>query len=188
MKQLLAKSSLRVWLATVGTATLVLAGAYTMVQQSTRLAADDLPLSTAQNTVNKLATDAQPSDVVPTLKSDLRNDSIGFVIITDDSQHVLASSATLNGKTPLLPAGTFAFTKEHGTDHFTWQPTDGVRLATRMVTYTNSTGSGFVVTGQSLKQAENHITTYGKLAVATWLAVMAWTLFLVMMPERTKKS
>ena len=187
MKQLLAKSSLRVWLAIVGSATLVLAGTYTMVQQSTRLSADDLPLSTAQTTVNKLATDAQPTDVVPALKSGLRNDSLPFVIITDDSQHVLASSATLDGKTPLPPTGTFAFTKDHGTDRFTWQPADGVRLATRIVTYKNSASSGFVVTGQSLKQAENRIATYSKLAIATWLAVMAWTLFLVMMPERTKK-
>lgn len=188
MKQLLAKSSFRVWLAVVGSATLVLAGAYTMVQQSTRLSADDLPLSSAQTTVNKLATGAQPADIVSTIKSDLRNDSTSFVIITDESRQVLASSATLDGKTPLPPTGTFAFTKLHGTDRFTWQPVGGVRLATRIVTYKNDASSGFVVTGQSLKQAEDRITTYDKLAIATWLAVIAWTLFLVMMPERNKKS
>lgn len=188
MKQLLAKSSFRVWLAVVGSATLVLAGAYTMVQQSTRLSADDLPLSTAQITVNKLATNVQPADVIPTIKSDLRNDSIPFVIITDEPRQVLASSVMLDGETPLPPAGTFAFTKEHGTDHFTWQPAGGVRLATRIVTYKNSTSSGFVVTGQSLRQPEERIATYGILAIATWLAVITWTLFLVMMPQRNKKT
>lgn len=188
MKQLLAKSSLRVWLAIVGSATLVILGSYTIVQQSTRLSADDLPLATAQATVSKLSTGAQPADVVPKPKIDLRNDSNVFVIITDESRHVLASSAMLDGKTPLPPAGTFAFTQEHGTDRFTWQPDGGVRLAARIVTYKTSDTSGFVVTGLSLKQAENRIGTYGKLAIVTWLAVIAWTLFLVMMPERNKKS
>lgn len=188
MKQLLARSSFRVWLAVFGTATLVLAGSYTMAQQSTRLSADNLPLSTAQTAQHELAGGAQPSDVVSALKTDLRNDSMAFVIVTDSTQHILASSATLDGKTPLPPTGTFTFTKDHGTDHFAWEPASEVRLATRIITYQNGVSSGFVIAGQSLKQTESHITDYGRLALATWLAVLAWTLFLVMMPERNKKA
>ena len=58
MKDWLRSDSIRLWLAVVGAATLVLGAAYTMVQQSTRLAANDLPLQTAQNIRHQLANGA----------------------------------------------------------------------------------------------------------------------------------
>ena len=48
MKELWDKPQKRVWLAIVGSSTLILAAAYAMAQQTTRQAADDLPLATAQ--------------------------------------------------------------------------------------------------------------------------------------------
>lgn len=113
---------IRIWLAIIGVATLVIGSSYAMVQQSTRLSANDLPLTTAQVAKQELQSGSNPKDIVPALKTNLKTDSSVFTIITDNSKHVLASSATLDGQTPLPPNGVFSFTTAHGTDHFTWQP------------------------------------------------------------------
>ena len=186
MRELLSKSKVRLWLAVVGSATLLLGAAYTMVQQSTRLSADDLPLTTAQSVNHQLEKGATPQDVVPPIKTDLRSDLSVFVIITDGTQHVLASSAELDGKTPLPPVGVFNFTTAHQTDHFTWQPNDGVRLATRVMSFANSSSNGFIITGHSLAPFENRVNVYNTLALLAWVATLAWTTFLLLLPiDRT---
>lgn len=183
MSKLLGSSPLRAWLAIVGVATLVLGAAYAMVQQSTRLSADDLPLTTAQTAKQELQNGSDPKDVVPSLKTDLRSDVSTFVIVTDSSQHVLASSAVLDGQTPLPPKGVFSFTNTHGTDHFTWEPTSGVRMATRIVKYGTSPNDGFIIAGQSLDPYEDRISTYSWIALAAWLASLAWSYLLILLPR-----
>jgi hypothetical protein len=184
----------RAWLAIVGVATLVLGASYAMVQQSTRLSADDLPLTTAQVAKQELQNGSDAKDVAPSLKTDLRNDTSVFMVITDSSQHVLASSAVLDGQTPLPPKGVFTYTDANGTDHFTWEPAPGVRLATRVTTYGKSPDNGYIITGQSLKPYEDRIDTYTWLAVAAWLASLAWSYLLILLPHahnrssRTKKA
>ena len=179
MKSWLKSDIFRLWLAVVGASTLLLGAAYTMVQQSTRLAADDLPLQTVESIRHQLAKGATPQDAVPVVKTNLRADDTVFAIITNKDQDVLASSASLDGKTPLPPTGVFDFTADHGADNFTWQPANNVRLATRILSYSTD-GGDYIIAGQSLKQAESRISVYGRLALAAWLAMFAWvTLVLV---------
>ena len=130
MRKLWSKPHFRVWLAIVGTATLVLAAAYAMVQQSTRLSANDLPDVTAQQIKQQLVKGTAPEDIIKATKINLRSDVSGFAIITDDEHHVLASNASLDNHTPLPPSGTFAYTRTNGLDGFTWEPETDVRLAT----------------------------------------------------------
>lgn len=183
MKNPFSSLRFRVWLAVAGTAALTLGAAYAMVQQSTRLAADELPLTTAQTARQELQTNSSAKDVVPALKTNLRDQQTVFVIVTDDSEHVLASSASLDGQTPLPPRGVFSFTKQHGSDHFTWEPTPGVRLATRVISYSAGSGSGFIIAGQSLQPFEERVAIYGWIAGAAWLAVLAWTYLLLLLPS-----
>jgi hypothetical protein len=75
----------------------------------------------------------------------------------------------------------------HGTDHFTWQPEAGVRLATRVITYGKSPSDGFIITGQSLRQYEERISTYTYIALAAWLAVLAWSYLLLLLPRARLK-
>lgn len=173
---------LRLWLALAGVTTLVLGGAYAMTQQATRLSADDLPLSAAQTARQELQANSSAKDVIPAIKTNLRDEASSFTIITDDTEHVLASSATLDGQTPLPPKGVFSFTKQHGTDHFTWEPSPGVRLATRVMAYDSDNGGGFVITGQSLKPYEERISVYTWIALAAWLASLAWSYLLLLLP------
>ena len=187
MKSWLHSGNFRLWLAVIGASTLAIGAAYTMVQQSTRLAANDLPLQTAQNIRHQLANGATPQDVVPSVKTDLQADASVFAIITNKNQDVLASSASLDGKTPLPPAGVFDFTKDNGSDHFSWQPADNVREATQVLSY-DSNGGGYIITGQSLKPAEDRITTYGELALAAWLAMFAWVTLILVFLKPSKNS
>lgn len=187
MSKLLANPLVRAWLAIVGVATLVLGGAYAMVQQSTRLSADDLPLSTAQTAKQELQNGSSPNDVVPSLKTHLRTDTSDFMVITDESQHILASSAVLDGQTPLPPEGVFSFTTYHNTDHFTWEPKPGVRLATRVLKYGSGSDSGFIITGQSLKPYDERISTYSWIALAAWLASIAWSYLLILLPHAARR-
>lgn len=183
MSRFLGNPLVRAWLAMAGVATLVLGAAYAMAQQSTRLSADDLPLTTSQVAKQELQGSSAAKDVVPTLKTDLRSDTSVFMIITDSTQHVLASSAVLDGQTPLPPRGVFDFTAAHGSDHFTWQPASGVRIATRVVGYGRGDNSGYIITGQSLKPFEDRINTYTWLALAAWLASLAWSYLLILLPH-----
>jgi hypothetical protein len=153
-----------------------------MVQQSARLAANDLPIITAQAVEKQLSTGSAPTDLVLSKKVNLRNDGSVFVTITNNDRNILASSAELNGKTPLPPAGVFEYTKAHGVDNITWQPTSGVRLAMHVQTYSNSSGSGFIITGQSLKQTESHINTFTLLALLGWLMTVIWSSFVLLLP------
>lgn len=187
MNKPLANPLVRAWLAVIGVATLVLGGAYAMVQQSTRLSADDLPLSSAQVAKQELESGSSPKDVVPTLKTHLRTDTSVFMVITDDSQHVLASSAVLDGQTPLPPQGVFSFTTYHNTDHFTWEPKPGVRLATRVTRYGSGADTGFIITGQSLQPYEDRISTYTWIALAAWLAAIAWSYLLILLPRAVRR-
>jgi hypothetical protein len=185
MMRMLRHTLVRQWVAIVGVATLVLGASYAMVQQSTRLSADDLPLITAQVAKQELQNGSNPKDVVPTLKTDLRDDNSVFMIITDSSQHVIASSANLDGISPLPPIGVF--TSKHGTDHFTWQPAPDVRVATRVTKYGVSPNDGYIITGQSLKPYEERIGIYTWLVLAAWLASIAWSYLLIVLPHAVKK-
>ena len=179
MLAFLRRPELRIWFAVVGAATIVMGTAYAMVQQSTRLAANDAPLLLLQNTLRQLTQNSSAQDVVPTRSVELNSDDISpFVIITDANKKVLGGSATLDGKTPLPPAGTFDFTKSQGRDNFTWQPARGVRLAVEM----GFNGNNYVVAGQSLKPFEDRIGTYTLLVTAGWLAVLAWTTIWLLLP------
>lgn len=173
MKKLLQNSNFRAWLALAGSISIVMVTAYTMVQQSTRLTANDLPLSTAQSIKNSLDHGSTPTDVVPSAKVDLRADTNVFTTIIDNSYHVLASSAQLDNKNPLPPTGVFEYSKAHGIDKVTFQPDAGVRLAIVVMPYGQGP-DGYIMAGQSLKPAEDRVSTYNVLLIAGWIVAVAW--------------
>ena len=182
-RDLLKNSQVRLWLAIAGSVTIVIGTAYGMVQQATRQGANDLPLSTAQTYKTQLEQGAAPQDIVPKTTVNLRTDSGLFVTVADKSNKVLASNVSLDGQVSLPPRGTLNYAKAHSSDRFTWQPVSGVREATQILAYKN----GYIVTGQSLRPFENRINTYTLLAILGWLATMAWTFTLLLLPTRSAK-
>lgn len=184
MKEGERRQRLRVWLSIVGSATLVLGASYTMLHQSARLNVDDKPLSVVQEAKAKIADDVTPADIVPEEEIDLRNSSGVFLIITDSSKEVLASSAILDDKSPLPPDSVFSDAEKAGSDRFTWEPTGGVRLATQVLKYEEN-GGGFIMAGQSLKQTEERLEGYKTIAVTAWVAIVAWTLIVLFTPSKS---
>lgn len=178
------REALRIWLALVGSATLVLGASYATVQQSARLSANDAPLSTARAAKEKLEDGKTPKEVIPTEETDLRSDSGIFLIVTDESEKILASSAVLDDEAALPTPGVFDLAGQKGSDSFTWEPKNGVRHATQVLKYDSEDGSGFVVAGQSLARIEERTSTYNLIAILAWLAVVAWaTIILFPAPQ-----
>lgn len=158
-----------------------------MVQQSTRLGANDIPTVQAQAIEQSLKQGIAPEETVADKSVDLDSGALApFAIITDDSYHVVAASTVLNGKTPLPPVGVFKYTKSHKSDNITWQPQDGVRLATHVATFSAPASSGFIITGQSLAPFEDRVSTFDAIAALSWIGMMAWTSFVLLLPSMTR--
>jgi hypothetical protein len=186
MNELWRRQEFRVWLAVVGAATLVLGAAYSMVQQDARLAANDTPVAITESAKHMLEAGSDPTDVVAKQKTDLRRDSWVFTIVTDSSRHVMASSADLDGKTPLPPQGVFDYTAKNGTDKITWQPAGGVRLATYTTTYKSDSGSGYIISGQSLKLTEDRIGKITLIAFTAWVITVGWVSLALLLPTNRR--
>ncbi|MBV9354639.1 MAG: hypothetical protein JO023_03820 [Chloroflexi bacterium] len=143
--------------------------AYLMVQQSLRLAADDVPATLAASAIARLDQGVAPEQALSVGQVELTASPAPFELVFDASGRLLASSATLDGQPPAYPAGVLGVASTRGEDRVTWQPRPGVRLAT----VARPWQGGFVVAGQSLQLAEQHIDTIGELCVLGWLATEA---------------
>lgn len=138
---------LKIWFVSFILLTLVSGFVYIIVQQAYRHLADEPQLQMAHDTAFALSNN-QPVTTSKTIN--LISQYLPFTIIYDVNGKVLASEAKLNGKTPVLPSGVLDSAKNSGEDRFTWQPQQGVRLATVIVPYSN----GYVLVGRSLYQTE----------------------------------
>lgn len=160
----------RVWLTIIGVFTIIIGGSYTMVQQSTRLSANDQPIALAQQIKSS------GIQAIPTHITDTAFDSNVFAIVINDKYQVTGSSATLDGVTPVPPKGVLDFALSHLQNKITWQPKPGVRIAAYILTTFNNDGvPTYIVTGQSLKPYEDRINTYGSLALFAWITSFIWT-------------
>lgn len=76
-----------------------------------------------------------------------------FTIVYDNDGQVRASNAFLHGETPVLPDGVLTSQKgTHlpGENRLTWEPEEGVRIATVIKRYTN----GYVAIGRNMREAD----------------------------------
>jgi hypothetical protein len=182
MKKLWERKAFRLWLVIIGTATLTLGAAYSMVQQEARLSANDTPVSNAESAKKLLESGGDPSETLTKQKINLKTDDGQFIIVTDSSRHVIASSAELDGTTPLPPQGVFDYTSAHGSDIITWQPDKNVRLAIYTTTYKSNSGSGYIISGQSLRQTENKINRLTVIAFVAWIIIVSWISIILFLP------
>lgn len=163
------ENRLRLSLAIIGTAAVLLLTAYTLVQQAGRHGANDLPLAAAQTIRHQLESGAKPADVVPQTKTDSLSDNTVFAIVTDNQPKVLASSLN-DEESALPPRGVFEYTASHSIDQVTWQTGSGARLATTVIPYKG----GFIVAGQSLSRVEQRVKLYTALIAVAFIVVLAW--------------
>jgi hypothetical protein len=137
----------------------VMAGViYVTVQQSIRTGADDPQLQIAGDLAAQLAGGAAPGPLLGSAKVDLTTSLAPYAIVFDQSGTVLASTAVLDGATPVPPAGVLRAARNRRND-LTWQPKDGVRSAIVVQPWQSATGNGTVLVGRSLTEVEKREST-----------------------------
>jgi hypothetical protein len=161
--------SLRVWVPIAVAVTLLSVLIFTLVQQDLRQTANDPQIQMAEDTAAALASGEPVASLVPSARVDIAASLSPFLIVYDNRGKVTASSATLDGKTPSLPAGVLTSARSSGQDQVTWEPRSGVRIAAVVVPV--STG-GSVLAGRSLREIEiRESDLLGSTALA-WLFIL----------------
>ncbi len=140
--------------------------AYVLVQQDLRQSANDPQIQMAEDNISPAS--------LPAI--DISQSLAPFVIIFDDNGKPIASSGTLNGATPVPPAGVFDYvrtsgggnlrpTDVFGEDRFTWEPESGVRVAAVVVRQ----GSDFILAGRNIREVERREDRAVLTTLAAWL-------------------
>ncbi|MCW5853043.1 MAG: hypothetical protein KIT87_23450 [Anaerolineae bacterium] len=171
---------LRYWLPGVVAATILTGLVYVALQQTLRLGANDPQIQMAEDTAAALAAGGEARTLVPTQAVDIGRSLAPFLIVFDRDGRVVASSASLDGATPALPAGVLDATRPRGENRLTWQPRPGVRLAT-VITVVNGGTGGYVLAGRSLREVESRIDLLGLQVGLAWLALVVATLVVSVM-------
>jgi hypothetical protein len=156
---------------------------YIAVQQNYRMDANDPQIEVAQNGAAALQNGKSPADLVSGDPVDIATSLSTFTIVFDAQGNPLASSALLNGKTPVVPQGILTSALKSGENRVTWQPQQGVRLATVIDSYKNATGSGFVLVGRSLREVEARIDTLTLMLALTWICALLASLVVIIFAE-----
>ncbi len=123
---------------------------YLVAQQGLRSAADSPQLQLAEDAARALETGTPPSVVTGPATVDAGVSLAPFVVVFDGDGKPLASSGLLDGAAPTPPKGVLDHAATGQPNHVTWQPADGVRIATVTVRWSGGT----VTAGRSLREVE----------------------------------
>lgn len=160
---------------------------YVAVQQDYRQTANDPQIQLSEDLAAKLdAGGAVPTS--PAEKVDIAKSLAPFMVVFDDSGHVLAAEGALNGKDPEIPSGIFDFTRTHHQDRVTWQPATDVRVATIITRYSSNKGSGFVLAGRSLREVEKREVDLHWTMATIWILGLVCSFIISLLGERTQKK
>jgi hypothetical protein len=170
--------ALPAWAAATALALLV----YATVQQAHRSGANDPQIQIAEDGAGALARGADPHAVAGGPAVDLASSLAVWITVCDSGNHVLASTAVLDGGAPVVPAGVLETARAGHWDAVTWQPRPGVRAAT--VSAVVPGGSRMVVTaGRSLREVEVREMRLEMIVGAAWLAASLVILLAAAMGE-----
>jgi hypothetical protein len=94
-----------------------------------------------------------------------------FLIVYNDQGQPLGSNAQLNGQTPAPPKGVFDYTRIHGEERISWQPSHGVRIAA-VIERVNGPQPGFVLAGRNMREVEAREQQVEQMAGLAWIAML----------------
>ncbi len=178
------RAAVKSWLPLAILATLMSGLMYLTVRQNYRQTANDPQIQMAEDAAVALSNGQLPPAVVPASKIELSQSLAPYLIVFDQSGHVVASSAELEGEAPVVPAGVFDYVKQHGQDRFTWQPRPDVRSA---VVMTRSSGNPayFVLAGRSLREVEQRESQLTIEVGLAWVVILGMTLGAIIISRKT---
>lgn len=172
---------LRYWLMFAVIATASSAAMFLVVQQALRMNANDPQIQMAEDASFALAKGDIYTTIVPesnVQKIDITKSLAPFLIIYDENGKVVTGTGSVNGEYPTFPTGVFAYTKIHGENRVTWQPSTSTRVAL-VVRYYSGERTGFVVAGRSMREVEKRISNQFLIIGAGWAFVMIICFFLL---------
>lgn len=173
------------WLLTVSLLSLLIFGATHMVY---RQLANDPQIQLAEDAASSLQAGQSTNTLVGSTTIDMRKSLAPFLIIFDSSLKPVASSVTLDGKTPMPPIGSLQSAVENGQNRFTWEPVSSVRAATVII----ADGKGeAVLAGRSLREVEQRVNDLGVFILVGWAATvvagLSWWLLTVLIKRPSSK-
>jgi hypothetical protein len=172
----------RSWLPIAVTVTLLCGIIYLVLQQSYRLNLYYPQVQIAQDSARLLDNGRSILTVVQTEKTNIDKSLATFSTVYNSKREVVASSAELDGATPTVPTGVFDYTDKHGEDRITWQPRDGVRIATVVDKYKD----GYVLSGRNMREGEMLIEYLGQNMLIGWAVAMVATLGVVFIATKIR--
>jgi hypothetical protein len=162
------RRSIALWLPVAGAATLLAFAIYGGVQQAQRAEADDPQIQMARDAAAALAAGASPQEVASGPQVDVTRSLAPWLAIYGADGAPLAATGAYGGRPPVIPDRARS-DAQGGELTFTWEPTDGLRLATVVEPYPGGT----VVAARSMQLVEQRETRTLAIAVAAWLAALA---------------
>jgi hypothetical protein len=162
--------------------------AFSLTQQVLRQSANDPQIQIARDAAAKLALGEDPAYFSSNVygQVDMAKSLAPFLITFDGNGKLLVANATLNGTTPLPPAGVFASAKKHGENRITWQPAKGVRIAA-VVAYYGGSREGYALAGRSLQEVENRVSGLQMLTFWAWLVTTIIAIIGLLFIDRKEK-
>jgi len=152
--------------------TLICGIIYVSLQQNYRLNLYYPQVQVAEDGAKLLENGRSLLSVVQNEKVDIAESLALFTTVYDNERKVVASSAQLGDETPTVPTGVFDYVDKHGEDRITWQPKEGVRIATIIV----KSKDGYVLAGRNMREGESLIIHLGWNILIGWAITMSVTL------------
>ena len=152
------------WLGLAGLVTVFAGVIYITMQQSWRMAADLPQQSMAADAARDVSQGRSPQEITVGY-IDMSQRAAPFLIIYDQFGQVVAGNGYLDNEVPQVPIGVLSSSKGSKNNNITWQPKDGVRIASS----TAKAGDYYVLGGRSLAETENKISTFTKWLVGLWV-------------------
>ena len=175
------------WLPFAALATIFAGLVYGAVQQDIRQSANDPQIQMSEDIARALETGKKPDTFTNETKVDIAKSLAPFIMIYDDSGHLISTNATIDGVLTPIPSGVFDFVRKERQDRITWQPREGVRIASITTRYSGAQ-SGFVLVGRNMREIEERESKLTLQVELAWLAALATTLLIVWFQQMSGKQ
>jgi hypothetical protein len=139
-----------------------------VAQQALRTGADSPQLGLAEDAARALDAGSMPAAVTGPVSVDIGRSLVPFLAVFDDGGHTLSTSGRLDGADPAPPIGVLEHAAAGAPNRVTWQPRDGLRLATVTVRWSGGT----VMAGRSLREVERRVDASQQLVALGWAATL----------------
>lgn len=167
-----------IFLLLVALVTVIFGTIYGVVQQTYRNNANDPQVEVVDQVSNLISQDIPLDAILGSSDQIDMAKSLGlFVMIFDKDKKLVSASAQLDGQTPTPPDGTFDSAKQDGGNRFTWQPKDGVRVATILKAVDDK---GYVLAARSLREVENREQQLLHIILISWIISVVLSLLLTL--------